>query len=310
MQNPTDHEEDQMDLISDLILMQELAEHGSFSKVGRRRGQAPSSIARRIDGLEVHLKARLFNRAPSGLSLTAFGSQKLIEARSVIEAADKLTSRDGENGVLTGHIVVSAPSRLGETLVTPVVAQFLKTHPDASADLHFTDSIQNLEQDKVDLSVRVGTQSPDHHYIRRIVANKRILVASQTYLASRAPIKSVTDLDEHDGLLLGRTSTWSLIHQDGTPHVVFPKQRLRAITGDVLLSMCKANLGIALKSTWDVRRDLENGKVVRVLPKWHQAHSSDIMLVTPSKKLVSPTAIAFNHMLTDYLKSVLGHDDQ
>lgn len=299
-----------MDLIGDLILMQELAEYGSFSKAGRLRGQAPSSLARRLDGLESHLKIRLFNRAPSGLSLTASGAQKLIEARSIIEAAGKLTSRDGENGVLTGHIVVSAPSRLGEKLVAPVVLQFLKKHPDASVDLHFTDSIQNLEQDKVDISVRVGTEPPDHHYIRRIVTNKRILVASQTYLASRAPIKSVTDLNEHDGLLLGRTSIWSLIHQDGQTHVAFPKQRLRAITGDVLLSMCKANLGIALKSIWDVRRDLENGKVVQVLPGWFQAHSSDIMLVTPSKKFVSPTAFAFNHMLTDYLKSALRHDNQ
>ena len=299
-----------MDLIGDLILMQELAEHGSFSKVGRIRGQAPSSLARRLDRLEAHLKGRLFNRAPSGLSLTVLGSQKLIEGRSVIEAADKLASRDGENGILTGHIVISAPSRLGETLVAPVVAQFLKIHPNASADLYFTDSIQNLEQDKVDLSVRVGTQSPDHHYIRRIVANKRILVASQTYLASHDPIQTVHDLNEHDGLLLGRTSSWSLINQDGAPHIAFPKQRLRAITGDVLLSMCKADLGIALKSTWDVRQDLDDGKIIQVLPEWHQAHPSDIMLVTPSKRLVSPTALEFNHMLTDHLKSSLGYDDQ
>jgi DNA-binding transcriptional LysR family regulator len=294
-----------MDLIGDLILMQELAEHGSFSKVGRLRGQAPSSIARRLDRLENHLNDRLFNRAPTGLFLTASGTRKLFEGRALTDAAASFVNKDGENGNLSGHLVISAPSRLGETLIAQAVAQFLTTHPNVSIDLHFTDLVQNLERDKIDLSVRVGTQSPDHHFIRRIVENRRILVAAPAYLARFDQVKSVTDLDAHSGLFLGRTLSWRLMKSDMATHVARPKARLRAVAGDVLLTMCKAGLGIALKSSWDVRRDLAEGEIVQVLPEWQQADPSDIMIVTPSRRLVSPTIKAFSKMLGDYLKRTL-----
>lgn len=294
-----------MDLIGDLILMQELAEHGSFSKVGRLRGQAPSSIARRLDRLENHLNERLFNRAPTGLFLTAKGTRKLAEGRALTDAAASFATKDGEDGVLSGHIVISAPSRLGETLISQAVAQFLKTHPCVSIDLHFTDLVQDIERDKIDLSVRIGTQSPDHHFMRRIVENKRILVAAPVYLEPLEQIKSVADLDAHSGLFLGDTLSWKLIGSDLSTHVARPKVRLRAVAGDVLLLMCKAGLGIALKSSWDVRQDLAAGKIIHVLPDWKQADPSDIMIVTPSRRLVSPTIKAFSKMLDDYLKRTL-----
>lgn len=290
-----------MDLIGDLVLMQELAEHGSFSKVGRLRGQAPSSIARRLDRLEDYLGERLFNRAPTGLFLTATGALKLAEGRTLTEAAVSFTSKDGENGVLSGHLVISAPSRFGDLLIAQAVAQFLHIHPNVSMDLHFTDLIQDLERDKVDLSVRVGTQAPDHHFIRRIVENRRILVAASAYLARHDPIDSVEKLDAHEGLFLGNAPSWTLVHRDMSTHIARPRARLRAVAGDVLLTMCKAGLGIALKSEWDVRQDLTEGQIVQVLPDWKQADPSDIMIVTPSRRLVSPTLRAFSKTLEDHL---------
>jgi DNA-binding transcriptional LysR family regulator len=282
--------------------MQELAEHGSFLKVGRLRGRAPSSISCRLDRLEDHLNNRLFNRAPTGLFLTAQGTRKLIEGRTLTDAAANFATRDGEDGVLSGYIVISAPSRLGEAVITLAVAQFLKTHPNVSIDLHFTDLIQDLDQDKIDLSVRIGTQAPDHHFIQRFVENRRILTAAPAYLTGFDDIQSVTDLDTHSGLFLGSTLSWKLAKPDTSTHVARPKARLRAVACDVLLTMCKAGLSITLKSSRDVRKDLAARTIVRVLPDWQQADPSDIMIVTPSGKLVSLTIKAFSKMLGDYLK--------
>lgn len=294
-----------MNLINDLILMQDLAEHGSFSKVGRLRGQAPSSIARRLDRLENHLNERMFNRAPTGLFLTAEGTRKLVEGRALTDAAASFVTKDGEGGILSGHLVISAPSRLGERVITQAVTQFLRTHPDASIDLHFTDLVQDLDLDKIDLSVRIGTHASDHHFIRRIVKNQRILVAAPAYLADFDEIIEPTDLDAHSGLFLGHTHSWRLVKTDMSTQTARPKARLRAVAGDVLLTMCKAGLGIALKSSWDVHKDLAAGTITQVLPEWQQADPSDIMIVTPSRRLVSPTVRAFSAMLEDYLKRTL-----
>ena len=115
-------------------------------------------------------------------------------------------------------------------------------------------------------------------------------------------IQSITDLDTHSGLFLGSTLSWKLAKPDTSTHVARPKARLRAVACDVLLTMCKAGLSVTLKSSRDVHKDLAARTIVRVLPNWQQADPSDIMIITPSGKLVSLTIKAFSKMLGDYFK--------
>ncbi len=300
-----------MDLIGDLELMQELAKRGSFSAVGRDRGQAPSSVARRLDRLEAHVGERLFNRAPTGLFLTATGARKLRDACELTSAAAAFSERDEADGVLSGHIVVSAPSRLGDVCVTPIVMEFLKTHPAVSVDLHLTDSVQDLDRDQIDLTVRIGANAQDHHIIRRIANNHRLLVAAPQYLERHSESTCVEDLDTCDGLLLGNAPSWRLRGPDGRVHLAKPRVRVKCVSGDALLSMCVAGLGVALKSFWDVQGALKTGRLVTILPEWTQADPADIMIVMPDRRLVSATLLKFRDLLEARLKSLLSqpHSD-
>jgi len=293
-----------MDLLGDLVLFDELAEFGSFSAVARKRGQAVSSISRRLERLEAHLGQRLFNRAPTGLFLTAAGARKLAEARTVVRTANAFAESGESQGSLTGHIVISAPSRLGIVGVAPVVSDFLNENPRASIDLHLTDTFLDLDRDKIDLAIRIGGSTPDHYLIRRIANNIRVLVASPDYLSRNGPIDKVEALDECDGLMLGGSQVWKLKSGKGKTHAAKPKTRVRCIAGDVLLALCEAGLGVALKSAWDTEPLLRDGRLVRVLPEWQQADPSDIMLVLPDRRLLSPTLRAFEKRLAQHLKNL------
>ncbi len=294
-----------MDLIGDLELMQDLAERGSFSAVARGRGQAPSSISRRLDRLEAHVGERLFNRAPTGLFLTDTGVRKLREARELTSAAAAFVERDGADGDLRGHIAVSAPARLGEVCVVPIVASFLDAHPKVSVDLHMTDVVQDLDRDRIDLAVRIGADADDHHVIRRIADNHRLLVASPAYLAPRPEVARPEDLEGCDGLLLGSAFAWRLQGPNGVIHKVKPRSRLKCVSGDALLAMCLAGLGVALKSFWDVRRAVDDGRLVHILPEWKQASPANIMIVMPDRRLVSPTLRTFATELEGSIRSRL-----
>lgn len=293
-----------MDLLGDLELFEELAEHGSFSAVARQRNRAASSLSRRLDRLEEHLGQRLFNRSPTGLFLTAAGDRKLREARALNRATAAFSERAAEKGQLTGHIAVSAPSRLGAVVVVPAVAAFLEENRLARIDLHLTDQIQDLDRERIDLAVRIGGKTPDHYLLRRIAPNRRILVAAPEYLATVPPIQFVADLDQCDALMLGTATRWKLTGREGKTHVATPKSRMAFVTGDALLTLCTSGLGVALKSAWDAAPYLANGQLVRVLPEWEQAESVDIMMVLPDRRLLSPTLRIFEKVLESRLKEI------
>ncbi|QBF33953.1 LysR family transcriptional regulator [Thalassococcus sp. S3] len=290
-----------MDILGDLELFEELAELGSFSAVARRRGQAPSSVSRRLDRLEAHLDQRLFNRAPTGLFLTATGARKLAEAHALTKAAAAFGETREARGELTGHVVVSAPSRLGTVAVAPVVADFLIENPNASIDLHLTDAFLDLDRKRIDLAIRIGGTVPDHYLIRRIASNVRILIATPDYLASHGPFDTVESLDASHGLMLGNTPVWTLTSTEGRIHVAKPKARLRCVSGDAVMRFCEAGLGIALKSAWDAAPLLDAGALVRVLPGWKQEELSDIMMILPDRRLISPTLRALEQRLAEDL---------
>ncbi|MDP3526106.1 MAG: LysR family transcriptional regulator [Hoeflea sp.] len=294
-----------MDLIGDLELMQELAELGSFSAVGRKRGQAASSVARRLDRLEIHLGERLFNRTPTGLFLSATGARKLIEARALTAAAAAFVEHSHPDGQLGGHLAVTAPSRLGQVCVAPVVADFLARHPAVSIDLHLTDMVQDLDRDRIDLAVRIGGITAEHHLIRRIADNHRVLVAAPGYLEARSPLAAVEQLNDCDGLMLGATESWKLRDRMRRVQSVHPRARLRCVAGDTLLAMAERGLGVALKSFWDVREAVAEGRLVHILPDWSQADPADIMIVMPDRRLLSPTLKTFSKSLEMGLKQLL-----
>ena len=140
--------------------------------------------------------------------------------------------------------------------------------------------------------------------IRRIADNHRLLVASPRYL-ERRPIVCVEDLDVCEGLLLGNAPTWRLQGPNGRIHIARPRGRLKCVSGDTLLAMCASGLGVALKSFWDMRRALDDGRLVHVLPEWAQGSPANIMIVMPDRRLVSPTLRALGAELERSLRAAL-----
>lgn len=292
-----------MDLLGDLVVFQELARLGSFSAVARSHGHAPSSISRRLDRLEAQLGQRLFNRLPTGLFLTQAGHQKLAEARNLTASA--IAFAEDNNAPLSGHVSLSVPARFGELCVAPILATFLSENPSVSVDLHLTDAIQDLDRDQIDVAIRIGARAADHHVIRKIAANRRILVAARSYLDRVPSITTPSDLVKCDGLFLGTVSKWSLQGPLAAKVTVGPRKRLACLSGDAILCFAKAGLGVALKSEWEVVPFLQSGLLQHVLPKWSQAETTDIMLIMPSRRLTPKPVRALSSALERGLRTRL-----
>jgi len=297
-----------MDLVTDLRLVLALARLGSLAAAARETGVGTSSVARRLDVLEHRLGERLFNRTPRGVFLTQAGEARLVAARQIVDAADEFTRVDAREATLSGLLRLSCPARFGERCVAPVVAAFLATHPDVRIELDLTDEIRDLDRDGIDVAVRIGESAPEHNVVRRIAPNRRILVAAPEWIDAHPPIVSPQDLDGADGLMLGSKTEWRLRVPDGTSAVVRPRRRFGGRGGDVILTLCLAGLGVALKSKWEVRELVGRGALDEVLPGVVQDVSADIMTLMPSRRHVPRLVRVFVAELERDLRARLDGD--
>ena len=70
-----------------------VAREGSISAAARRLGLSRAAVSLRVRTLEKRLGARLFHRAPRGLSLAPSGSGLLPAAREIVAMNDRLFER-------------------------------------------------------------------------------------------------------------------------------------------------------------------------------------------------------------------------
>ncbi len=295
-----------MDLIADLKIALAIARTKSISGAARELNMTVPTVSRHLDDLEGRLRTRLFNRTTKGVFLTDGGDAVLVDALELVERADNLISQSASASEgLSGMLRLAAPARFGQTYIAPIAAEFMRVHPNISIDLACTDHVQNLAEEGFDLAIRIGRIGQDNNIIKKIVANRRILVCSPAWLSQNQIPDKLSGLSGCDGLLLGTETTWSLKNGAHEEVSVTPHARFRSRYGDVIREICEAGYGIALKSMWDVGPSLETGALVQVFPEYEQKQASDITLVFPNRHYVSGRVRAFATAVENALRNWL-----
>ena len=172
---------------------------GSLSAASRKLGTPLATVSRRVSELEAHLNTRLLNRSSRRLTLTDSGEAYIQACRRILDQLDEAEHiASGEYRAPKGELTVTASMVLGRRHVVPVAAAFLDTYPEVLVRLRLTDRVINLQEEHVDLAIRIGTL-PDSSMIARQIGSVRLVVcASPAYLASRGRPQTPRDLARHD----------------------------------------------------------------------------------------------------------------
>jgi len=243
-----------------------VATAANFSKAARTLDVAVSSVTRRIDGLEAELGAKLFNRSSRRLTLTDAGEALLPRARHILsEVAETksavLSLKADPQGVLT----VTAPSSFGSRHIVPAAVSFLKRYPKIDIDLHVSNEVVDLSNERVDVAVRLGVMPDSDLLATKLAPQRRIAVASPGYLRQHGAPKHPEDLLQHQCLTLrsrpSRVGWWCFAGVNhGKPLAV--RGPLRSDDIDSLLSATLQGLGITHLSSWLVGEDILAGRLV------------------------------------------------
>jgi DNA-binding transcriptional LysR family regulator len=228
-----------------------VAEAGSISEAARRLGLSKSLISDRLTDLEQRLGARLIHRTSRNLALTEDGLLFLERARGLIRDSEAaVTEIAARRGELVGTLRIGGPVSFSVLHLAPALAGFLEAHPGIDINLDVEDRLVDLGAGGHDAVVRHGPVQDGWITAVRLATSRRVLVASQTYLAAHGEPKSLAELEGHHGVLYtNRSIDWRFEGPNG-PTIVHPRPRLRVNNGLVMRDAAAAGVGIALLPTF------------------------------------------------------------
>lgn len=116
-----------------------IVESGSISAGARRLKLPQPTLSRYLQQLEKQAGTALLRRDTHRMSLTESGHRLLADARAMLALAEDAEQRlSGDQTALRGHVRLFATMDFGQTVVTRLIAQFLQTHTDVTAELGYT----------------------------------------------------------------------------------------------------------------------------------------------------------------------------
>lgn len=168
---------------NDLRFFVALAEEGTLSGAARRLGKDHTTVARRIEALETHLGAHLFDRLATGWKLTDAG-ENLVPVAGRIEE-DVLAFERQARGDETAHGVVriAVPPAAGRLLFAPRLAELLRDQKNLEYEILGSSVIANLARREADVAVRMATPDQSGLIARRLTNLRFAVYAAKGYTA-------------------------------------------------------------------------------------------------------------------------------
>jgi DNA-binding transcriptional LysR family regulator len=296
-----------MDRINDLPGLQafeRIVALGSLTAAASELGVSLAVVSKRLATFEQRLGVRLLDRNTRRLAPTDEGKLLYTHAvRIVTELEQARESLARQRKEVSGLLKVTAPNGFGRRRLVPLLAQFNTLRPNLHIQLYLSDDVQDLIAGGFDLAIRYGVMRDSTLIARELAQNRRILCASVDYLRRRGAPQRLSDLAQHDCLLIGTSPTAEWRFSDGRrARPVRVTGHLVCNDGEAVHNMALEGMGIVLKSVWDVADDLESGRLIQVLPK-HAVSAAPLNAVYLQGHGQLPRLKVFVDFLIDRLRS-------
>jgi DNA-binding transcriptional LysR family regulator len=171
----------------DLRYFLELSRSGTLAAAARKLRVDYTTVGRRLAALEQDLGAKLFERTPEGLILTAAGESIRAAAEEMEEAALLVEQRAlGADRKLAGVVRVATTEMLGQAVVLPALRTLHEIHPQIRVDLVTGASRLDLARREADVALRYVRPESGDLVSRRVARVAEAAYASKGYLASHS----------------------------------------------------------------------------------------------------------------------------
>jgi len=285
-----------MDSVTGLRLFIRVVETGSFSKASSGLGITQPTATKHVAALEKRLGARLLHRSTRGVTPTEVGAAYYDKCKAIaqqLDEADNLALL--MQARLGGTLRVSTSVAFGRRVLTPLVLQFMRQHPELQVELSFEDRYVNLVEQGIDVALRMGRLADSQLGARYLGTNPWVLVASADYLAAHPKLRKPADLAGHAALVYSSVQgdeRWHFTGASGLTEAVPVKGPLRSNNLSALLAAARAGLGVAVLPWYVASDSVKNGTVRPLLERW-RLPTQEVHAVFPSPKLLPSKVKSF-----------------
>ena len=280
-----------------------VAEAGSISEAARTLRLSKSVVSERLAELERSLGATLLHRTTRRMSVTEDGAAFLERARRILrEVSEAATDLAERRGALAGPMRLSAPVTFGRLHLGPALYPFLQANPKIELSLDVGDRRVDFASGAYDGVVRHGPIEDSRLMVWKLAPSRRVLVASDAYLAEHGLPKTTAELDAHRGIFYTNrgVADWRFATPKGV-EIVRARVGLRVNNGDMIRDAAVAGLGIALLPLFIAGPDIRDGRL-RVIDVGVRPAAEFVYLAHPEGRRPSAKLRA----LADHLKTAFG----
>ena len=260
---------------ADLGFFSILISSGSLGSAARELGVTTAAVSKHLAQMESRLGLVLVNRTTRRMSLTHEGEIYLDHARRILGEIDDLEHMLwGSTEAPKGLLRVNATLGFGRSHIAPLIASYVKKYPQVDIQLQLSVNPPPITDDAYDACFRFG-HPPDSRIIARLIApNRRILVASPSYITEHGAPKSPSDLIKHNciGIRQGDEGygLWRFSSAKGKSKNEFTESakvrgNLTTNDGGIAVNWALDGRGIVLRAEWDVIEHLQSGRLVQVM---------------------------------------------
>ena len=274
--------------LNEIAVFVSVAQLGSFSKAARALAMPVSTVSRRVADLERQLGVTLLQRTTRKLTLTAQGRDyfdQCSEPLAHLYDAERVLTRSQRQP--EGILRVSVPVILGDPAFLGFLSDFLRNYTGIRLDLVITNQMLDLVAESIDVALRFGELKSSSIVARKLGTTVRYVVGAPAYLTGRAPPREPAELAGHACVLL------NALNNEAEWELVNGRRRARVRVVGAIASRDFQSVsffvgrghGIGLLPSTYCDSQIENGTLVRLLPKWSSAPVS-VHAVYPTRKFL------------------------
>jgi len=184
---------------NDVKALLAVARGGSTAAAARELGVNQTTVARRLEALEKDFGVKLVERSQTGASLTEAGLCLVAdgEAMECVALGMRRKIEAHRRGV-TGTLKVTTTEMTANTVLTPLLPEFRRLHPDLTLELAITDEELDLEAGEADVAIRGAAALADSNLVaRKVIETGWALHCSRDYAARMGLPATPADLKDH-----------------------------------------------------------------------------------------------------------------
>jgi DNA-binding transcriptional LysR family regulator len=260
-----------MDRLQGMAVFVKAADLGSFAAAGAALDMSAQMVGKYVSAIEERLGTRLLNRTTRRQSLTELGRQYYERCKTVLAEVDAAEAiAHTQTSAPRGRLRVNAPVTFGTYCLMPVIAEYLKAYPDVQVDLTLSDRVVDLIDEGYEAVIRIGTLADSSLLSRQLTPYRLIACAAPSYLVRHGTPTTPEQLADHDALgftyaVRPPVKEWPFMAGENL-HMAQVHNRFQVNDSRAQLAAAREGIGIILGAEMMLREDLQQGRLMRLLP--------------------------------------------